>query len=250
MGGEALKEAFLLETLKKLEQVQELDIQIDSALRKRAEFPVRVKKFNDDIAEIEVKLTEKKKLIDELQKNKRQQTGALELNEERSRRSQEKLESIKNSQEFSALQKEIDSLKKNSAVIEENAKKIDEELTKLTTECSAYESQIAEIKARLNDETGKISSEEKTIEQDLEKLQEVRKSMVVDVDRRLLASYDRIRGGKGGIGIAIAAGGCCKGCNMRLPPQLYIQIQRPSEVELCPSCRRILIFKDVPKVSA
>jgi predicted nucleic acid-binding Zn-ribbon protein len=61
----------LLETLKKLEQVQELDIQIDSAQRRRAEFPARVKKFNDDIASIQVKLTEKKKLIDELEKNKR-----------------------------------------------------------------------------------------------------------------------------------------------------------------------------------
>ena len=234
----------MLETLKKLEQVQELDLQIQAAQRIKAEFPERLKAYDEEIKAIKLKQEEKTKISTELRKSHRQQLGALELNEDRAKRSEEKLTQIKTHDELQALQKEIESLKKHSALIQENAKKVDDEAKKIEDEIAGFQTQIDTIATKRDEETNKINSEAGIVDSDLSKLEAQRKAMIVGLDVRIMATYDRIRPARGGVGIALANGGTCKACNMKIPPQLYIEIQRPTEVELCPSCRRILIYKD------
>lgn len=233
--------------LKKLEQVQELDLQINAILKKQAEFPKRLEGFETLIRFNSEKISEKKKIIDELEKNKRQQVGALELNDERSKRSKERLEQIKTNQEFQALQKEIESLDKNSAVIKENATKVAEELEKHLKEVQGYESTLNDAQTKRDAEAAKISSESSIFETELRRLNALRGDAVVGVDKRYLAVYDKVRQGKNGMGLALALSGNCRGCNMRIPPQIYNELQRGTELYTCPSCRRILVFKDQSK---
>jgi predicted nucleic acid-binding Zn-ribbon protein len=48
---------------------------------------------------------------------------------------------------------------------------------------------------------------------------------------------------RNGLAVAEAKGGTCQGCRMRLPPQLYNEIQRHSQVHFCPNCQRILYYE-------
>ena len=41
--------------------------------------------------------------------------------------------------------------------------------------------------------------------------------------------------------------GTCRGCNMNIPPQLYIVLQRGATIETCPSCHRIIYWEDLMK---
>jgi predicted nucleic acid-binding Zn-ribbon protein len=237
----------LQEVLNKLEQVQELDTQIHSILKKTAEFPQRLAGYETEIAAATEKFETKKKIVDELEKNKRQQLGALELNEERAKRNQEKLEAVKTNQEYQALQKELEGLKKNSAVIKENADKASAEL-------ETYKTEIATIEAVLNDNTtkrdaeaAKIAEEQKDFDTELARLNALRAKAIVGVDARYLLSYDRVRMGRGGLGLAPVISGTCRGCNMRIPPQTYNELRRGTEIHVCPSCKRILVYKDTPK---
>lgn len=232
------------EVLSKLEQVQEVDVKINAILSRKAEFPKRLETFQNEIKTNRDKFEEKKKIVDELDRSRKQQLGALELNEERSKRSQEKLEQIKTNQEFQALQKEIESLKKNSGVIKENADKVTVEYDKFKKEMDLFDAAMKDAQTKYDTEAAKISEETKGMDQELAKLNELRKQAIVGIDSRYLATYDRVRGTRGGIGIVYAIGGSCKGCNMRIPPQIYNELQRGTEMHICPSCRRILVFKD------
>lgn len=233
------------EVLKKLELVQELDLQIQKILNKKAEFPKRLEGYESEIALNTTKYEEKKKIVDELERGKRQQLGALELNEERAKRSQEKLEQIKTNNEFQALQKEIESLKKNSTVIQDNANKVDEELQKHAKEMQAFDTARREAQGKRDVEAAKIAEEVKVFDTELARLNAQRAEKTVGIDKRYMAAYDKVRSGRaGGIGIVPAIAGNCKGCNMRIPPQMYNELQRGTEMHTCPSCRRILIYKD------
>lgn len=238
------------ETLKKLEVVQEVDLQIDGLLRKKEAFPQRLSAHQQEIATLTAKQQEKQKAADELEKSRKQQLGALELNEDRAKRSQEKLELIKTNQEYQALSKELESLKKNSAVIQENANKVGEEFERIKKELAVIETTLAEIKTKFETESSQIGQEEGVINEDLAKLREARGAAIVGIEKRYLTAYDRIRQNKAGTGVATALGGYCKGCNMRIPPQIYNEIQRGTEMHTCPSCRRILIHKDDMPVNA
>ncbi|MBI3544416.1 MAG: hypothetical protein HY075_14185 [Deltaproteobacteria bacterium] len=237
------------EVLRKLEQVQEIDLQINAILAKKAEFPKRLAEYEASIKASTAKFEEKKKVVDELEKNKRQQLGALELNEERAKRSQEKSEQIKTNQEFQAIQKELESLKKNSATIQDNANKVGEELAKQQKELGAIEAVLTEAKTKLDSESNKIASESGGLENELKRLQGLRVSAADGIDKRYLAAYEKTRLNRSGLGLANATGGSCKGCNMRIPPQIYNELQRGTELFTCPSCRRILVYKDAVRTN-
>ena len=232
------------EVLRKLEEVQELDSQIGNLLAKKAEFPKRLVGYELDISTNSTKHADKKKVVDELEKGKRQQLGALELNDERTKRSQEKLEQIKTNQEYQAILKEIESLKKNSAVIKESADKVEAELVKHRAELATFETAWKEAQGKHDVESAKIAEESKSFDADLSKLQDKRKSAIVGIEPRYLAAYDRARMSRQGVGIVGAVGGSCRGCNMRIPPQIYNELQRGTELHMCPSCKRILVYKD------
>jgi predicted nucleic acid-binding Zn-ribbon protein len=47
----------------------------------------------------------------------------------------------------------------------------------------------------------------------------------------------------GGIAVTEVKGEVCQGCNMNIPPQLYVEIKSNEEIIQCPQCHRILYYK-------
>jgi hypothetical protein len=45
-----------------------------------------------------------------------------------------------------------------------------------------------------------------------------------------------------GLAVVAVKDGTCRGCNMRIPPQLYNVLQRGNSLELCPTCNRIIYW--------
>src|SRR6185295_968135 len=85
-----------------------------------------------------------------------------------------------------------------------------------------------------------VSGQESQVGDEIESLLKERSKFTVSVEPRILAQYDRVRGARAGLGIVPALGGRCKGCNMMVPPQLYNEIQKVTQLHACPSCHRIL----------
>ena len=48
---------------------------------------------------------------------------------------------------------------------------------------------------------------------------------------------------RGGLAVVEIREGICQGCRMRVPPQLFNEIQRNEQVILCPSCQRMLYWR-------
>lgn len=230
--------------LGKLELVQELDIQIGNILHKKSEFPKRLAAFEAELKTYDNQISEKEKNIAEIEKTKKQYVGALELNNDREKRSAQKGDAIKNQQEFTAVQKEIEGLKKSSEMLTENIKKAEGDIAKINLEIADINKKVEEVKAKHGGESDKIAGEMQTLNTDLSALEAKRKDATVGVDLRMLASYDRIRTARQNVGLAIANGGHCRACNVKLPPQMFNELQRGNEIINCPSCKRILMFKN------
>ena len=56
-----------------------------------------------------------------------------------------------------------------------------------------------------------------------------------------LKKYSTIRMRRG-LAVVAVRDGTCRGCNMRIPPQLYNIIQRGATLEICPNCNRIIYW--------
>ena len=107
------------------------------------------------------------------------------------------------------------------------------DIEKLTVERTALDEKLKNEGAGVSQQVGGFDKE-------LKELQATRTELVANLEKRMLTTYDRIRGARAGLGFAPAAAGRCTGCNIFVPAQLFNEIQKALVVHQCPSCHRIL----------
>jgi uncharacterized protein len=236
----------LIEQLKNLEHLQELDLKIDSLKKDQNSLPSSLRQMDDSLNKLRVSLDSKKNQASEIEKVQRQTLAALDLNKDRLARSNTKLEAVHNSQEFQAANKEIEQLKKLNVSLEEQLKKANSELEITQKDVIGLEAQFNQLKQERDAQATVLSGQDSQYQVDISALVGERSKYTVHVESRILSQYDRIRGARGGLGIVPAVGGRCKGCNMMVPPQLYNEVQKGSALHSCPSCHRLL-FVSAPQ---
>ncbi len=84
------------------------------------------------------------------------------------------------------------------------------------------------------------------IEAKIAELRAERDKLAAAVKPEVLKRYGNIRMRRG-LAVVSVRNGTCQGCNMNIPPQLYIIIQRGQTIETCPSCHRIIYWEDLMK---
>ncbi len=230
----------LREQLKALESLQELDIRIDRIKKDRGGLPGVLKSLDDSLARLQTSLNLKKVVLGELEKTQRQTQAALDMNRDRVTRSNTKLENVANSQEFQAANKEIEQLKKLEATLGEQTTKSVTDLAAVEKDLANLTEQFDKVKSERDAQAAVVTGQTNQLEAQIKELMVERSQFVSKVERPLLSQYERIRGGRAGVGISPAIGGRCKACNIMLPPQLFNEIQKGLAMHSCPSCLRIL----------
>lgn len=232
----------LVEQMKKLVLLQELDLKIDSLTKDKSSLPTNLKRIDDALLKLRSSLKAKKEQVADLEKGSRQAQAALDLNRDRITRANSKLEAVQNTHEFQAANKEIEQLKKLNGTLEAQEKKSQLDHETLAKEIASLEAEDVKVQADRNTQQEVLTGQEQKFKADIAALMTQRAVYATDVEARTLAQYNRVRAARGGLGISPAVSGRCKGCNMIVPPQLYNEIQRGSTLHACPSCHRLLFI--------
>ena len=154
-----------------------------------------------------------------------------------------RLTRIRNDKDLGVAKREVDLLKEEASALETELltvmKQVEDggarlrgvstELERLTGERDREAAALKEKIARL---TAEIAHEQAT-----------RTELVQTVDGDLRRKYEMIFSRRGGLAVVEIREGTCQGCRMRVPPQLFNEIQRNTKVILCPSCQRILYWR-------
>lgn len=230
----------LPEQLKALEHLQELDLKIFNIQNRVQDLPTKLRTLETSFQQINAQLTEKNTEFEQIEKNHRQFAAAIELNNERSQRAAKKLEQVTNSNEFQAANKEIEQLKKLNENLEAQKAKTDEAMAAIKKDLDQLNEQAKKLQEELNEEEKRVSGERAVFGNDLDSLEDKRKTAIVGIDVQTLSRYDRIRKARNGLGLVPVVSGQCKGCNMMVPHQLINEIRRYREVVQCSSCHRII----------
>ncbi len=235
----------LNDQLKALEHLQELDLQIDVIKKKRDSLPAQLKALDEKLGKALAAAENKKNVLAEIEKVQRQTQAALDLNNDRLGRSSAKLEGVQNSHEFQAASKEIEQIKKLNLTLEEQLKKNKNDSEAIQKELNELSEKSGEIQTERDAQATAVSAQNTQFENEIVSLEGNRTQFVSQVEARILARYERVRAARGGVGIVPAIAGRCKGCNMMVPPQLYNEIHRNTEMHSCPSCNRILFSENL-----
>ena len=107
----------------------------------------------------------------------------------------------------------------------------------------------AEAKRRLDAEKGNedIARKERDAEtmrseEDLKAIKEQRKALAAGVEADIYNMYMTLLKTCRGLAVVEAKNEICGGCNLHIPPQLFVQIKTGGDIFQCPQCRRILYY--------
>jgi predicted nucleic acid-binding Zn-ribbon protein len=233
----------LNEQLRFLRELQDVDLELIAIEADKQRYPVEINNLDEELASAKDVFKKRAEKIELLEKERRQKEGDLELEQERMKRAQSKLYEVKTNKEYQALLAEIEALKEINSQREIEILEIMDEIDELKREYARTEKELLETEQ-------KIGGEKKRLEENLGRVDGVlaskkRKRTLVakKISPELMALYKTLRERKRKA-VVPARYGACQGCNMKIPPQMFNEVQKSQDIIVCPSCNRILFWEN------
>lgn len=197
----------------------------------------RVETAQGRVAEVETEL-------EACLKSRRQHEGELQEAEANLDRYREHEMLVKTNEQLWALQGEM---RQAQGVIDAVEEQILEEMERgdvLEVAIQQRQRELqeteSEVQAALLDLDDKQARLEQQRGEAIERIAAVR----AEVGEELLAMYERVSRVRDGVALAEALDGTCLGCNVRLRPQLYLEVLNLEAPAHCDSCKRILFSRE------
>jgi hypothetical protein len=166
--------------------------------------------------------------------------GRLESAEEKMKDRRMRVTRIRNDKELGLARREVELLKEEIAGLEAELQQVYEQVESATTALAALEGELRALAEAREGEAVALKDTIARLGDDIERDRARRQALIDGVDEALRNRYETILSRRGGLAVVPVRDGTCQGCRMRVPPQLYNQIQRNDQVILCPSCQRML----------
>ena len=232
--------------LRAMYKLQLIDSKIDKIKTVRGELPLevedledevtglatRLKKINDEVAELQAENSEKKNLITDA-------IAAIKKYEEQQK-------NVRNNREFDALTKEIEFQTLEIQLAEKRMKEGDEKTNakKEVSEASALK--LDTRKADLASKKSELDAIITETQKEEEKLLKESAKAEKDVEERLLFAYKRVRDNvRNGLAVVSVERDACGGCFNKIPPQRQLDIRLRKKIIVCEHCGRILVDPDL-----
>ena len=182
--------------------------------------------------------------LDELKKNYRLYKSDVEMNISKLKKSQGRLGTIKTNKEYQSLLKEIEDIKAINSQIEDKQFECLEQMEDVERVLVDRNNEYKELSEQVNKEKQTIAHETENNNKRLAELDAECKKFSGKIKPELLNIYLTVRDKAGGIAVAPVQDSVCCVCNINIPPQMYNDLQRCDSLKFCPSCQRIIYWKN------
>ncbi len=230
------------EQIRLLEALQEIDSQIDYHERDMMRLPLEIQETAKTLVVLRRDISDASAKSSSVEKELKKREQELALEQEKIKRSERRLLSIKNQKEYNALSREVKLGKKVASEIEEAILEFMSELETLKKTLERKENEYAECEASLLAKKAEAEQVTAKSQEALVVLKAEREKVTAQVDRDFLKKYRTLKQARGQA-VAEMQNGTCTGCHMAIPPQLNIRVLKQEEIVTCPNCHRILYVK-------
>lgn len=225
--------------LELLKELQEIDIRVRTVEAELESIPEQIEEVKAEWRRAKDALDAKEHEKAASEKAKRELEADLEDSTVHLLEREGKLYAIKTNKEYQAALKEIADGKRANREREENIIKLMEKIEGLSKEIT----QLSQTVAEKESECAKDEEELLEKRRELEKQKEIEAAELIvvekKVDKQILDKY-RFIASKYMDPLAPIIKGICQGCNMNIPPQMYIELLKGLKFHFCPSCRRFI----------
>jgi hypothetical protein len=230
--------------LEYLIQLQQIDSKIRGVHHVIEEFPRKIKAAEAPLQDSQNILNRMKQQYDTLEKKKREKERALEDMNEKITKLKARTGEIKTNKEYQALLKEIETVEHDRSSIEDDILAVMEDTDALMKQIKTEEHQVSKNREKVEALKKTIEDEKAELEREQVTMQESRANVIASIDSEVYDQYHMLLKIYHGNAVSEVREEICQGCNMNIPPQLYVEIKKNEEIYPCPHCRRILYYRE------
>jgi len=229
----------MMDVIEKLLILQDRDRRIQRLRAEMAQVPPqREAMLRKDQAARDA-LAAAKKQVKELETQRKQLDLEVQAKQEQIERyANQQLQTRKN-EEYRALAHEIETCKAAITRTEDQELDLMEQGEAAQKEVGRATVAAAEAKTLVDSEVAAIDERCKTLQKELDELQEGREALAQAVDDE---TRDRLSNSKGQNVVVGVHKGVCGGCHMKLPAQQLVSCKAAKEIITCTNCGRILYY--------
>jgi hypothetical protein len=238
------------EKLKALEELQKVDVRIRDLSAEAEKHPARLRQIEAERQQARSALDATRGRLADNERARRQNEQLLQLEKEKVRKWESRLNELKTPREYAALARELDIAKKTNQTADEEIKKLAGEYGELKKQVESAEQALAEKETVVAREGAEIKTVLDGVEAQMAELQAERKKLVEQCDKALVSRYERVRKQRGGLAVVPVVAGTCKGCQRNIPPQMANNLLTGSDILTCPNCHRFIYAADEPEAAA
>lgn len=145
--------------------------------------------------------------------------------------------------ELEQIQHELGTLAKRRSELEEVELEIMVRIDDVSKRITDLQKQLASFEAELARVQSELEIEVRSLDSAKQSSLNAREALAPQIDKELLALYEKIRSSSDGLGAAQLVGDSCGGCHLKLNAAEMEKIKSLSDDEVvrCEECRRILI---------
>lgn len=235
MGGKKVQEKMQL-----LKDLQGLDQELNRIRQHRQKLETEEAGLTADRDRVQAMVDSLAADIERLQAERRELTQALGQEQENIKKAEGRLPAIKTQKEYLAVLKEIDAAKKTNKEIQDRIKEKDGEIEALSRDREEKETELAAVSEKVGGRQAELAAAMGESDAAIGEKTGLRDSFLEKLPLPLRKKYQLLMERRGGVAVVEARNGACLGCNMHLPPQLFNNLFRTTEVLSCPHCNRLL----------
>lgn len=234
----------MLEDLRYLLELQEIDLRIKEQELAQEQFPEQVEILNRQIAEATEAVEKVKVTLTRAEEDKKNWEEQVAKAQEGLERSQERLNSIRTNREYDAVHAEIEAQKSIINSAEQRRNSLTAEIERLQATVAEHEAELERITSENTPQIQELKEKIGAIDSNIAEITKEREVVIPKLAKHILRQYDLIRSKrKNGRAISmIKPNRTCSICFKVLEPQLFNEIKRGIKVQLCQSCGSIMIW--------
>ncbi len=233
-----------IEQIKKLVELQEIDSEMINLENRLVEAPKYMEELQNRYDKMKAAKDDLEDSVSMLRKQKQKLEADAEEDSNKIKKSKNKLMMVENSKEYHAMLREMDSMEKTNRMREEELSLLVEDLQNQEARLEDMNKELESLKEELAQQKESFSHEEKEIKDRIEVLKSQREQACSRVPEPILARYNFIRERLHNPVIVSVSNGVCKGCNISIPPQAFIELQKGEQILSCPNCQRLIFWED------
>ncbi|MBI2495637.1 MAG: hypothetical protein HYW10_03590 [Candidatus Omnitrophica bacterium] len=234
----------MADQLEILKRLQAIDGQLFQLRRQQEEKPLELEHINAEVAAQEERVKAAGERLRALQLSQKEKEMDLQTKEGNVKKLQGQLFQLKTNREYAAMQREIESLKADNSLLEEEILKTLDAVDEAVKHRQLEQDRLAQAQTRSQKEHQRIEQELTAIAEHVAQLERDRKTLLPDVQRQTLETYERILAIREGLALVPVVSDACGGCDRRLPPQVINEVYLKARLVTCETCSRILYFDE------